>query len=131
MVNLMNFNDEDAETAVAYALGAASVCWDDNRVFLSDRAAEIGRELIDHLRKLRLIPEESTTRCGICYRDVDDGFGNKLHRVFGDGSLRCYADEDRFHGSYISGFAIPVAPQHDLRKRAEQVGEVHQDESRS
>jgi hypothetical protein len=60
-MTIMNLTDEDAETAVFLALGAASVCWEDlshTGVFQSQRCERIGRELIDHLRRLRLMPEE-------------------------------------------------------------------------
>lgn len=39
------------ETAVFEALGAASVCWDSNRVFDDVRAKKIGDELIAFLHR--------------------------------------------------------------------------------
>lgn len=38
--------------AIGEALGAASVCWDENGVFLSDRAVDIQRDLEAAIRKL-------------------------------------------------------------------------------
>jgi hypothetical protein len=43
---------EDALSAVIFqALGAASVCWDDDRVFESERAAAIGDSVVAYLRE--------------------------------------------------------------------------------
>ena len=37
------------ESAVFQAIGAASTCWDNDRVFESDRALEIGRKLLEFI----------------------------------------------------------------------------------
>lgn len=45
---------EDLESAVFSALGAASVCWDsmeNTGVFHSDRASQIGDELIEYIKE--------------------------------------------------------------------------------
>lgn len=72
-MTIMNLTDEDAETAVFLALGAASVCWEDlsrTGVFQSERCERIGQELIDHLRRLRLMPDA----CTFVSPSGDDGY---------------------------------------------------------
>jgi hypothetical protein len=59
MTGIMGYTDEDSETAVFLALGAASTCWDEAGVFQSERAKQVGDELIEHLRHLRLLPERT------------------------------------------------------------------------
>lgn len=56
---VMNFEDEDSETAIFMALGRASVCWEETPkgVFDSTTCKEVGEELLAHLRKLRLAPD--------------------------------------------------------------------------
>lgn len=58
-MSILNLTDQDSETAMFIAFGAISVCWEHPEkagVFQSDRAVLIGEELMDHLRKLRLLP---------------------------------------------------------------------------
>ena len=59
MTDRLGLTDEDAETAIFQALGAASMCWDPTPtgVFDSRRAENVGEELIVHLRRLRLLPD--------------------------------------------------------------------------
>ena len=59
---ILRFTDEDTETAIFEALGAASVCWDPTPtgVFQSERASAIGYELVAHLRRLWFLPENFT-----------------------------------------------------------------------
>ena len=60
-MTILGLTDEDAESAVFIALGAASVCWarvDLAGDFDSARCAQIGDELVAHLRRLRLLPDE-------------------------------------------------------------------------
>ena len=60
MSTVLGFTDEDAETAIFTALGAASVCWENLSgagEFDSTRCSEIGKELVEHLRRLRLLPD--------------------------------------------------------------------------
>lgn len=61
-LGLMRYTDEDAVTAVHLALGAASMCWEtvtQAGVFQSVTAQQIATDLVEHLRRLRLIPETS------------------------------------------------------------------------
>jgi hypothetical protein len=61
---VLNLTDEDGETSVYLALGLASMCWEHpyrGGVFDSTLCAQVGRELIDHLRWLRLLPDQPTT----------------------------------------------------------------------
>lgn len=57
MSKILDLTDEDTETSVFLALGAASVCWDETPtgVFDSTRAKQIGEELIAHLRYRLLV----------------------------------------------------------------------------
>jgi hypothetical protein len=67
MAGVLNLTDQDGETAVYLALGAASACWenlDQAGVFESTRCAQIGQELIDHLRWLRLLPDPEPDQSG-------------------------------------------------------------------
>jgi hypothetical protein len=62
---VLGLTDEDAETAVFVALGAASMCWatiDLAGEFESVRCEQIGTELIAHLRRLRLMPDVRPNR---------------------------------------------------------------------
>lgn len=54
---ILELTDEDTESAVFLALGAASMCWDETPtgVFDSERAEQIGNELIAHLRYQLLV----------------------------------------------------------------------------
>jgi hypothetical protein len=61
---VLDLTDEDGETSVYMALGAASACWDNLSgagEFDSSGCLRIGQELIDHLRWLRLLPDQPTT----------------------------------------------------------------------
>lgn len=52
--------DVDAETAIFIALGAASACWENLQgagMFDSSRAKVIGEELLEHLRRRRLVEQ--------------------------------------------------------------------------
>ena len=52
--------DTTLEEAVLQALGAASVCWDEKGVFMPDRAAAIGDELMDFInRHFMPVPPDS------------------------------------------------------------------------
>jgi hypothetical protein len=67
MAGMLDLTDEDGETAVYLALGAASACWDNLSgagVFDSTGCLQIGRELIDHLRWLRLLPDPKPDQSG-------------------------------------------------------------------
>jgi hypothetical protein len=64
---VLDLTDEDGETSVYRALGAASACWDNldgAGEFDSPGCLQIGQELIDHLRWLRLLPDQPTTGSG-------------------------------------------------------------------
>lgn len=54
---VLGLTDEDTESSVFQALGAASMCWDETPtgVFDSTRAKKIGEELIAHLRYRLLV----------------------------------------------------------------------------
>ena len=38
---------------------------------------------------------KGTLRCGLCWRNLATVYGQALHMIFGDGSMRCYAPEGR------------------------------------
>lgn len=57
-MSIMNFTDEDSESAIFQAIGRASMCWEHLEgagVFDDGTASQIGEELLAHLRKLRLV----------------------------------------------------------------------------
>lgn len=68
--------DDDSETAIALALGAASMCWDPppTGVFDSTSASAIADELLAHLRARRLAEPET-----LGYAVAHPGTGNRWY----------------------------------------------------
>jgi uncharacterized protein YegP (UPF0339 family) len=72
-------NPDPLASVIFQALGAASMCWDDERIFMSERAKQIGDDLLAFLRE-QGVPRDATKND---YAHVyEDGAGEWRYAVF-------------------------------------------------
>lgn len=110
--SVLNLTDEDAETAVFTALGLASMCWTPapSGVFDSTLAVRVGQELVEHLRRLRLLPDRvdvadapTTTGVACCYT-----WDEVVSEAQSAGDEMCSASNDLFKCSRAAGHVADV-----------------------
>lgn len=66
-------------------------------------------------------------RCGRCWRNLETEWGQKLHVIFGDGSMRCHAPEGRSALGEEHTVALQFTSTrvvHDTPERAEALSTV-------